>query len=212
MGEAGARRPQNRQESCGRRIGSGRSRLRSAARPRRPSSPSVTRSTPRRAVCCATAFPTSRWRRAISTAASSRWKPKASSSTTTLCRARRSAPGALSTVMTPSRSRAAPRRLATCPFQGATSRAFISRWSSCRSRTAGSAGEPLGSQRAGPGRRQACRGHRRRRHGVRLYRHVDPPGRGEGHPARDHADAAQGGGQAADLAKLAAEIAHLLKS
>ena len=37
--------------------------------------------------------------------------------------------------MTPSRSPAAPRRRATCPFPAATSRAFTSRWTSCRSRT-----------------------------------------------------------------------------
>ncbi len=39
---------------------------------------------PRPAACCATASPTSRWRSTTSTAASRRWKAKASSSTTVL--------------------------------------------------------------------------------------------------------------------------------
>ena len=47
--------------------------------------------------------------------------------------------------MTPSRSRAAPRSRATCRFPGATWRAFISRWTFCRSRTAACRGEPIGT-------------------------------------------------------------------
>ena len=40
------------------------------------------RSSPRPAACCATAFPTSRWKSTSSTAAWRRWKPRASPSTT----------------------------------------------------------------------------------------------------------------------------------
>ena len=40
------------------------------------------RNTPRPAGCCATAFPISRWRSTSSTAASRRWRPRASPSTT----------------------------------------------------------------------------------------------------------------------------------
>ena len=72
----------HRQEGRRRRLRSGR------AWPARSSSraPATTctcsRSSPRPAACCATAFPTSRWRSITSTAASRRWKPKAWSSTT----------------------------------------------------------------------------------------------------------------------------------
>ena len=68
---------EDRQEGRGRRLRPGGAWLaRSSSR-----APATTcmcsRNSPRPAACCATAFPTSRWKRASSTAASRRWKPKA---------------------------------------------------------------------------------------------------------------------------------------
>ena len=59
-------------------------------------------------------------------------------------------------------------------------------------------------------RGQACRRDRRRRHRLRLHRHRRAPARGLDHPARDPAKAARARKQGADLARLAAEIAHLV--
>ena len=91
---------------------------------------------------------------------------------------------------TPWCSPAAPRRRATCRSPGASSRASISPWTSCRSRTGASAGEPAAAGEPDPRRRQARRRHRRRRHRLRLHRHLVPPGRAVGDQVRDHAAAA----------------------
>ena len=65
-------------------------------------------------------------------------------------------------------------------------------------------------QRADPRQRQARRRHRRRRYRLRLHRHLVPPGRALGDQFRDHAAAARDGKQDAHLAGLAAEAAHLV--
>ena len=112
------------------------------------------------------------------------------------------------------RGRAGRRRRearATCRSRAASSTASISRWISCRSRTAASAASRRTATRADPRRRQACRRDRRRRHRLRLHRHLDPPGRALGDQFRDHAAAARAREQAADLAGLAAEAAHLVE-
>ena len=57
---------------------------------------------------------------------------------------------------------------------------------------------------------QACRGDRRRRHRLGLHRHLGAPGRAVDNPARNPAEAAGAREQGADLARLAAEIAHLV--
>ena len=51
--------------------------LRPAAGPRRPCGDGCSRRATASAACCATASPTSRWRSTSSTAASSRWRPRA---------------------------------------------------------------------------------------------------------------------------------------
>ena len=211
-GSSPSRRPGRPARSRRRdRLGAGRPRLRPAARAAPATRSTSTRRTPFPAGCCATASPTSRWRRATSSAASRRWRPRASSSTATsmsassstiaelldrhdaiaLVRRRREA-------ARPADPRPRPRRR---PFRHAVP----------------AAAEPPRQRRAArqrhadPRRRQARRRHRRRRHRLRLHRHLDPPGRAVGDPARDHAAAAGQGEQGADLAGLAAEDAHLVE-
>ncbi len=69
LGRAAAAEAQDRQEGRGRRLGPGRPGRRAAARARRPRRDGVREERPRSAACCATAFPTSRWRSRTSTAA-----------------------------------------------------------------------------------------------------------------------------------------------
>ena len=82
LGQAGNSRAQDRQEGRGGRLRARRGwPARSSSR-----APATTcmcsRAAPRPAACCATAFPISRWRSTSSTAASRRWRPRASPSIT----------------------------------------------------------------------------------------------------------------------------------
>ena len=82
LDQAGAAGREDRQERRDRGLGLGRHGRRTAIGARRSRGPCLRDAMPRRAGCCAMASPTSRWRSIRSTAASSRWKPKASPSTT----------------------------------------------------------------------------------------------------------------------------------
>ena len=77
-------------------------------------------------------------------------------------------------------------------------------------RNAGDSEAARRAQRNHHGGRQARRRDRRRRHRIGLHRHLDAPGGGIDHPARNPAEAARTREQGADLARLAAEIAHLV--
>ena len=70
----------HRQEGGGRRLRPGRPRRRRAAQPRRPLRSRCSSAPTASAGCCATAFPSSRWRSASSTGGSTCWRPRASSS------------------------------------------------------------------------------------------------------------------------------------
>ena len=97
-----------------------------------------TRNSPRPAACCATAFPTSRWRSIIDR----RVAQMEAEGVTFHYGADVGADGrstSCSRSTTPLRSPAAPKRRATCRCPAAISTASISRWISCRSRTAASA-------------------------------------------------------------------------
>ena len=169
--------------------------------------------TPPPAACCATAFPTSRWR---STIIDRRVAPDGGRGRRLSIAASMSA----SRMPSPSSMREhdavllaggaeKPRDL---PFPAAISTACTSPCPTWCSRTAAS---PASRRRAtsgtDPRRRQACRRHRRRRYRLRLRRHLVPPGRALGHPARHPAAAAGEGGQGADLALLADQDAHLVQ-
>ena len=118
--------------------------LRAATRARRPRRASSTSAGPRPAACCATAFPTSRWKRSTSTAASSRCRPKACNSITAPMSASMCPSRSCSRTTTRWCSPAAPKSRATCRSPAASSRASISPWISCRSRTGACSGEPQG--------------------------------------------------------------------
>ncbi len=128
-----------------------------------------------------------------STAASSRWRPKASSSAPACWSARQGpaldqghraahragnghAPSSCAEefdAVRADRRRRAVR--ATCRCRAASSTASISRWSSCRSRTRST---PATRSRARSARRWQARDRdRRRRHRLRLRRHQQPPRR-----------------------------------
>ena len=169
------------------------------------------RSTPRPAACCATAFPTSRWR---STIVDRRVAQMEAEGVTfhygvhvgvnlpveeLLARLRRG--GARGRRREGARPADPGPRARRHPFR----HGFPAAAEPPRQRRA------AGRQRADPRRRQARRRHRRRRHRLRLHRHLDPPGRAVGHQFRDHAAAARAREQAADLAGLAAEAAHLVE-
>ena len=68
------------EEGGGRRLGSRRARRRGAAQSRRPQRDRVREEPIASAACCATAFPSSRWRSGCSIAGSICWRPKASCS------------------------------------------------------------------------------------------------------------------------------------
>ena len=142
------------------------------------------------AACCATASPSSRWRSATSTGASSRCEAEGTEFRTDAERRRRRRPStSCAPSSTPSCSPAAPPRGATCRSPGASSTASTRRWSTCRSSNRVQEGDL--DDAADQRRRQARRDHRRRRHRRRLPRHRAPPGRGVGPPVRDPAAAAR---------------------
>ena len=139
---------EDRQDRRRRRLRAGRPRRRAAARARRPCGDGVRAQRRASAACCATAFPTSRWRSRTSTGASRRWRPKASSSGPASASARPPRRGRHRLVARIGQRRRAARRVrrgrcsppapsarATCPCRAAISTASTSRWSSCRSRT-----------------------------------------------------------------------------
>ena len=140
LDQAGAAAAQDRQEGRRDRLGPGRHGLRAAARARRPRRACLSRRTPRPAACCATASPTSRWRRASSTAASTQMEAEGVTfHYGVACRRRPAGREAARRTTTRWRSPAAPRSRATCRSRAASSTASISPWISCRSRTAASA-------------------------------------------------------------------------
>jgi glutamate synthase (NADPH/NADH) small chain len=98
----------------------------------------------------------------------------------------------------------APRDLAC---RAVTSRASISRWSSCRSRTRSWRATSCRTRSWRPAS-MSC--HRRRRHGIGLRGHVQSPWRGVDHPVRIAAAAAGVGEQAARMAELADQAAHVV--
>ena len=166
---------------------------------------------PKPAACCATASPTSRWRRSTSTAASSRWRPKA-------CTFHYGAHVGVNVpadkllkehdavVLTGGAEK--PRDL---PIPGRELKGIHFAMDFLPQQNRRVSGEPQRRRRADPRQRQEGRGDRRRRHRLRLHRHLDPPGRGVGHQFRDHAAAARAREQDAHLAGLAAQAAHLVE-
>ena len=160
------------------------------------------------AACCATASPSSRWRSATSTAASSRWRPRAPSS----------APASTSASTSPSTELRADFD-AVVLAGGAT----VARDLPIPGRELDGIHQameylPLANrvqegdldERADQRRGQARRHHRRRRHRGRLPRHRAPPGRGLGAPVRDHAPPARRARRRHPVADLAADLPHLL--
>ena len=178
-----------RQDRRGRRLRPGRPRRRPAADPRRPHRRRLRAGRRASAACCATASPSSRWRRPSSTAGSRRWRPRAPSS----------APASTSASTSPARQLRS--RYDAVVLAGRRDRAARPARPGPRARrhpprdgvpAAGQPGRATASRSTGPDHRrgQGRRHHRRRRHRRRLPRHLAPPGRPLGHPAGDHAPAA----------------------
>ena len=82
LGRAGAAGGQDRKARRDRRLGARRAWLAPSSSRASGTTCTCSRDTPRPAGCCATAFPTSRWRSITSTGASRRWRRKALRSTT----------------------------------------------------------------------------------------------------------------------------------
>ena len=125
----------------------------------------------RSAACCATASPSSRWRRSTSTGGSTRCGARAPSSAPASTSGddldrRRSCSERYDAVVLADRRH---RRRATCRCPGASSAASTRRWSSCRRPTGSRSARTVEDQITR--RRQARRDHRRRRHRRRLPRH-----------------------------------------
>ena len=161
------------------------------------------------AACCATAFPTSRWRSTYRPAhgADGRGGRRRSGPTRTsasTCPAQRAARRI--------RRRRAHRRRrssrATSPVPGRDLDGVHFAMEFLPQQNKVVAGDDV--QRPDPADGQARRRDRRRRHGLRLRRHVEPPGRGVGHAVRAAAAAAGAGEQAARVAELADQAAHVV--
>ena len=145
-GAAGGARPASRSPSSAR----DRPGLPARSSSRAPATTCTsTRSSPSPAACCATASPTSRWRSITSTAASRRWRRRACASIA----------ASMSASMSPAEelvaehdavvlAGGAEKGARPADARAASSRASISPWSSCRSRT----GASPTSRRATPSR------------------------------------------------------------
>ena len=153
-----------------------------------PATPSPSTSAPTAsAACCATASPSSRWRSATSTGASSRCAPRAPSSAPASRSAATSTPpscaGRYDAVViaagaTVARDLPVPGRELTGIHQAMEYLPLANKVQE---------GDYVAA--ADHRRGQARRRHRRRRHRRGLPRHRPPAGRGVGHPAGDHAPA-----------------------
>ena len=77
-------------------------------------------------------------------------------------------------------------------------------------RVAGDSEDKAAPRRYADRQGQACGGDRRRRYRFGLYRHLQPPGRAVGDPAGNPGQAAGQGKQAIGVARLAAQVAHIL--
>ncbi len=171
--------------------------------------------------CCATAFPTSRWRSRTSTGASSRCRPRAS----------RSAPGCSSATRRAARGvgRLGREQVDPAAILEAVRRGRARRRRRAAARPAGAGartegrplrdGVPAAAESRGGRRQRGSADHsdgqargrdRRRRHRQRLRGHQQPPGRGQRDPVRTDAAAARAGEQGADVAVLADQAAHLV--
>ena len=201
----------DRQDGRRRRLGPGRPRLRPAARPRRTRGACLREERQARRAAALRHPRLQDGEASTSSAASRRWRPKASSSTATSMSASISTAKELvdsydAVVLAGGAEK--PRDL-PIPGRDLDGIHFAMDFLPQQNRRVARRAAP--SNDADPRRRQARHRHRRRRHRLRLHRHVDPPGRALGDPARNHAAPAGEGEQAADLAGLAAEAAHLVE-
>ena len=166
--------------------------LRAAARARRPRRACLREDTPRPAACCATAFPTSRWR---STIVDRRVAQMEAEGVTFHYSAHVgvNVAGGRAARRTTTRwcSPAAPRSARDLPIPGRELKGIHFAMDFLPQQNRRVSGEPRRRRRADPRRRQARRRDRRRRHRLRLHRHLDPPGRAVGDQFRDHAAAAR---------------------
>ena len=200
---------EDRQEGRRRRLRARRAGLRAAARARRATTSRSSRRAIASAGCCATAFPTSRWRstyidrRMEQMARRGRHVPRPTRTSASNLPAKKLLADFDAVVLTGGSEK--PRDLPV-PGRELNGIHFAMEFLPLQNKKV--AGDKVAEP--DPRHRQARGRDRRRRHRQRLHRHLDSPGREVGHELRAAAAAARAGGQAAHLALLADEAAHLL--